>query len=88
MALVRPLAKILIFGLRVLSARSSSDTASARYSPSESQRRWPSSANCCTCFGAEPPAPVSNSPPPASRGTMESIFADVPSSMMGNKSVR
>jgi hypothetical protein len=28
-----------------------SEAASARNSPSESQRRYPSSTNCCTCFG-------------------------------------
>ena len=28
------------------------------------QRRWPSSANCWTCLGADPPAPVSYRPPP------------------------
>ena len=35
--------------------------------------------NCCTCFGADPPAPVSNRPPPCNSGTIESIFALVPS---------
>ena len=43
---------------------------------------------CSTCFGAEPPAPVSNMPPPAISGTTESIFALVPTSMIGNRSVR
>ena len=38
-------------------------------------------------FGV-PPAPVSKRPPPARRGTMESILALVPSSMMGKRSVR
>jgi len=37
---------------------------------------------------AEPPAPVSNIPPPLISGTIESIFADVPSSSIGNISVR
>jgi hypothetical protein len=41
-----------------------------------------------TCFGAEPPAPVSYMPPPAISGTMDSILALVPSSMIGNRSVR
>ena len=64
--------------------------------------KWPSFRNCSTCFGAEPPAPVSRSLPPASRGTMESIWdshfrnynlhfstlAEVPSSRMGKRSVR
>src|SRR5580704_16686970 len=44
--------------------------------------------NCCTCLGAEPPAPVSKRPPPASSGTIDSILAEVPSSMIGNRSVR
>ena len=44
-------------GCRSSSARNSSDTASARNSPSESQRRWFSLTSCCTCLGAEPPAP-------------------------------
>jgi len=57
--------------------------AKARNSPSESQRRYPSCKNCWTCFGAEPPAPVSKRPPPASSGTIESIFALVPSSRIG-----
>ena len=51
--------------------------------PSESQRKWFSFSNCWTCFGAEPPAPVSKSPPPARSGTMESILADVPSCVRG-----
>ena len=75
-------------GCRSCSASNSSDTASARNSPSESQRRWFSCTNCCTCLGAEPPAPVSNSPPPFISGTIESIFALVPSSRIGNRSVR
>ena len=37
---------------------------------------------------AEPPAPVSNSPPPLINGTMDSILALVPSSRIGNRSVR
>ena len=59
----------------VLAPISSSETPRARYSPSESQRRWFSFWNCCTCLGAEPPAPVSKRPPPARRGTIESILA-------------
>ena len=43
--------------------------------------------NCWTCFGAEPPAPVSKRPPPFMSGTMESILAEVPSSRIGNRSV-
>jgi hypothetical protein len=39
-------------------------------------------------LGSRTPAPVSNSAPPAISGTMESIFALVPSSRMGNRSVR
>ena len=39
-------------------------------------------------LGAEPPAPVSNSPPPFISGTIESILALVPSSMIGKRSVR
>ena len=39
-------------------------------------------------LGAEPPAPVSKRPPPASSGTIDSILAEVPSSMIGNRSVR
>ena len=50
----------------------------------EGYLRW----NCSTCLGAEPPAPVSNNPPPASSGTIDSILAEVPSSMIGNRSVR
>ena len=73
---------------RSVCARCSSDAASARNSPSESQRRWFSFTNCCTCLGAEPPAPVSNRPPPFISGTIESILALVPSSMIGNRSVR
>jgi len=37
------------------------------HSPSESQRRWFSFRNCETCFGADPPAPVSKSPPPCTQ---------------------
>ena len=70
--------RIFARGLPVLSASISSDTASARNSPRESQRRWFSLTNCWTCFGADPPAPVSNSPPPSISGTIESIFALVP----------
>ena len=70
------------------SARSSKEQVSAKYSPKESQRKWASFSNCCTCFGAEPPAPVSYMPPPASIGTTESIFAEVPNSRIGHKSVR
>ncbi|CSB16199.1 Uncharacterised protein [Vibrio cholerae] len=66
----------------------SRDAASAKNSPSESQRKWFSFCTCCTCFGAEPPAPVSNKPPPFINGTIESIFAEVPSSRIGNKSVK
>ena len=33
---------------------------------------------------AEPPAPVSNNPPPFMSGTIESIFAEVPTSRIGN----
>src|SRR5471032_1596166 len=81
-------ARTLARALPVLIPKSSSDTASARNSPSESQRKWFSSTSCLTCFGAEPPAPVSYMPPPAINGTMESILALVPSSMIGNRSVR
>jgi hypothetical protein len=44
--------------------------------------------NCCTCLGAEPPAPVSKRPPPFISGTMESMRALVPSSRIGKRSVR
>ncbi len=44
--------------------------------------------NCSICFGAEPPAPVSNNPPPFINGTIDNIFADVPTSKIGNKSVK
>src|SRR5699024_162056 len=73
--------------LSVAPARCSKLEASAKNSPRESQRKWFSSTSCCTCLGAEPPAPVSNRPPPLMRGTMESIFALVPSSRIGNRSV-
>ena len=39
-------------------------------------------------FGAEPPAPVSNSPPPCISFTIESILAEVASSRIGKRSVR
>jgi hypothetical protein len=39
-------------------------------------------------LGAEPPAPVSNRPPPFSSGTIESMRALVPISRMGKRSVR
>ena len=39
-------------------------------------------------LGGRTPAPVSNSPPPCISGTIESIFALVPSSRIGNRSVR
>ena len=81
-------ASTFALALPVLMPRSSRLTASARNSPSESQRRWFSSTSCCTCFGAEPPAPVSYMPPPAISGTIDSILALVPSSMIGNRSVR
>src|SRR5699024_10050038 len=54
----------------------------------ELQRRSASSTSCWTCLGAEPPAPVSNRPPPFISGTTDSILALVPSSMIGNRSVR
>jgi len=78
----------IAFLLWCLKPTSSSETAIAMYSPSESQRRWFSSWSCCTCLGAEPPAPVSNMAPPAISGTIDSILALVPSSMIGNRSVR
>jgi hypothetical protein len=34
-------------------------------------------------FRADPPAPVSNKPPPFINGTIDNIFADVPSSRIG-----
>ena len=61
---------------------------SAWNSPSESQRSEFSAMNCCTCLGALPPAPVSKSPPPFMSGTIDSIFALVPSSRIGKRSVR
>ena len=82
------LARIVALLLPVFSPRSSRLTASAMNSPSESQRRWFSSTSCCTCLGAEPPAPVSYMPPPAISGTIDNILALVPSSMIGNRSVR
>ena len=66
----------------------SNAAARAENSPSESQRRYPSFTNCCTCLGAEPPAPVSKRPPPARSGTIDSILAEVPISRIGNRSVR
>ena len=75
-------------GRSAVRATCSSDTTMAMNSPSESQRRWPSRSSCWTCLGAEPPAPVSNIAPPAIRGTIESILALVPSSRIGNRSVR
>ena len=45
-------------------------------------------SNCWTCLGADPPAPVSNSPPPLINGTTDSILALVPTSRIGNRSVR
>ncbi|SHV36489.1 Uncharacterised protein [Mycobacteroides abscessus subsp. abscessus] len=81
-------ARILARAFPVLMPKSSRLTASARNSPSESHRRWFSSTSWLTCLGADPPAPVSYSPPPAINGTMESILALVPSSRIGNRSVR
>src|SRR5690606_19827561 len=40
------------------------------------------------CFGADPPAPASNNPPPFINGTIDNIFADVPTSKIGNNSVK
>jgi hypothetical protein len=34
-------------------------------------------------FRADPPAPVSNKPPPCINGTMDNILAEVPSSRIG-----
>ena len=81
-------ARICARALPVVRARCSKLAASARYSPRLSQRRWFSASICSTCLGAEPPAPVSNMPPPAMSGTTESILALVPSSMIGKRSVR
>ena len=75
------------FGVPPVFEMCRSDSANARNSPKESHRRWFSACTCCTCFGAEPPAPVSNKPPPAINGTIDSIFAEVPNSRMGNRSV-
>ena len=80
--------KTFAFGLLYFSPKCSSDTANAKNSPKESQRKWFSSKNCSTCFGAEPPAPVSNKPPPFIKGTMDNILALVPTSRIGNKSVK
>ena len=68
------------------SRRASPVTPSARNSPSESQRRCFASRR--TRLGAEPPAPGSKRPPPFMSGTIESIFALVPSSRIGKRSVR
>ena len=81
-------AKTLALALLVVLLRCSNDTARARNSPRESHRRWPSSINCCTCLGADPHAPVSYNPPPFISGTIEYIFALVPTSRIGNRSVR
>lgn len=62
--------------------------AVAKYSPKESHLRWFSSKTYSTCLGADPPAPVSNKTPPANKGTTESILAEVPSSMIGKRSVK
>ena len=80
--------KIKALGLFLEVPKCSRETAKAKNSPKESQRKWFSSKNCCTCLGAEPPAPVSNKPPPFIKGTIDNIFAEVPTSKIGNKSVR
>src|SRR5690606_28707335 len=76
------------FALFCVCAKCSNDACNAKNSPNESQRKYPSSKNCSTCLGAEPPAPVSNKPPPFINGTIDNIFADVPNSKIGNKSVK
>ena len=81
-------AKTNAFSLLFVFPKCSKETAKAKNSPKESQRKWFSSKNCWTCFGAEPPAPVSNKPPPFISGTIDSILADVPTSKIGNKSVK
>lgn len=60
----------------------------AKYSPKESHLKWFSYKTYSTCLGADPPAPVSKRHPPANKGTIESILAEVPNSKMGNKSVK
>src|SRR5690606_40579285 len=72
-----------LFRSSKFSPKCSRDTASARNSPRESHLKWPSCKNCCICLGADPPAPVSNNPPPFIRGTMDNIFALVPNSRIG-----
>lgn len=62
--------------------------AVAKYSPKESHLKWFSLINYSTCLGADPPAPVSNKTPPANKGTIESILAEVPNSIMENKSIK
>ncbi len=76
------------FELLFVSPKCSNETARAKNSPNESQRKWFSATNCCTCLGAEPPAPVSNKPPPFINGTIESILALVPNSKIGKRSVK
>jgi hypothetical protein len=80
--------KRVALGSLFLVPNSVNPIAVARYSPKESHLKWFSLTNYSTCLGADPPAPVSKSTPPAKRGTMESILAEVPNSMMGNRSVR
>jgi len=75
-------------GATILGSGLGRDSAKARNSPSESQRKCPSFRNCWTCLGAEPPAPVSKSPPPFINGTIDSILALVPSSRIGKRSVK
>lgn len=60
----------------------------AKYSPNESHLRCPSYTNYSTCLGADPPAPVSNKTPPFSKGTIDNILAEVPSSKIGKRSVK
>ena len=51
--------RMVALGLFFTSARNLKLSPNAKNSPKLSQRRWFSSTNCCTCFGADPPAPVS-----------------------------
>src|SRR5699024_7301053 len=87
-ALSKALDRVKAAGLSYFLAKCSKETESAKNSPKESQRKWFSLTNCCTCLGADPPAPVSNKPPPFIKGTIESILALVPNSKIGNRSVR
>src|SRR3546814_19498578 len=79
LAASRASASTLAHLLPVVSDRCSSEAASARNSPTDSQRRQFPAVHRCTCLGAEPPTPDSTRPPPSIHATTDRITPQLPS---------